>query len=61
MISMTVFPPNPISGFKRKRRSSTRPFATVSILMADGNFKSFKISLAAVSSGLMIMESPSFS
>ena len=59
--SIMVFPSKPISGFTRKCRSSTRPLAKVSILMADGNFKTFKISLAVVSSGLMIMEIPSCS
>ena len=59
--SMMDFPPNPIDGFSRNRSSSTRPLAKVSILMAEGNFKSFKISLAAVSSGLIIMEIPNCS
>ena len=38
--------------------SSIFPFAKVSILMAEGNFNTRAISIAAASSGLMTMESP---
>ena len=37
-------------------KSSTRPLAKGSILMADGNLKSLAISIAAALSGLMAME-----
>ena len=41
-----------------KWSNSTRPFAKVSTRIAEGNWKTFAISFAAVSSGLMIMLNP---
>ena len=54
----TLIPSSLNSGRTLNLRSSTRPRAKVSILIADGKRRSREISWAAASSGLMIMVTP---
>ena len=54
----TLIPSSLNSGRTLNLRSSTRPRAKVSILIADGKRRSREISWAAANSGLMIMVTP---
>ena len=61
MMSITRSPSRPNSGRSLNFKSSARPLANVSICMAEGKRRSFAISLAVASSGLIIIEIPSCS